>query len=70
MNEAVSVKCPECGSEFPLGGAVLSSVRQGVARELESKLASREQALATSLAALDNREADLNKRTRRNSARS
>lgn len=62
MSKSISVKCPECSSEFPLGDAVLTSVREGVAKELQSALANREQTLAARQRALDDGEADLKKK--------
>jgi hypothetical protein len=62
MSKAISVKCPECTHEFPLSDAVLSSVREGVAKDLQSALANREQTLTKRQRALDDREADLKKR--------
>ena len=63
MNNAISVKCPECSNEFPLSDAVLSSVREGVTKELQSTLANREQMLSKRQRTLDDREADLKKKT-------
>ena len=63
MSKAISVTCPECSHEFPLSEAVLSSLREGVTKEVQSTLANREQALAKRQCALDDGEADLKKRT-------
>jgi hypothetical protein len=62
MSEPISVKCPGCGNEFSLSDAVISSVREGLAKELQSMLATREQAITTRQEALDALEADLKKR--------
>jgi hypothetical protein len=63
MNTAISVKCPECSNEFPLSDAVLSSVREGVTKEVQSTLADREQMVSKRQRTLDDREADLKKKT-------
>jgi hypothetical protein len=63
MSKAISVTCPECSHEFPLSEAVLSSLREGVTKEVQSTLVNREQALAKRQRALDDGEADLKKRT-------
>jgi hypothetical protein len=62
MNKAISVKCPACSNEFTLNDAVLASVREGVAKEIQSALVNREQTLAARQRALDDGEADLKKR--------
>lgn len=48
MNESITVKCPSCSHAFPLSEGVLSSVREGISRELHGDLAEREKALETS----------------------
>jgi hypothetical protein len=62
MDAPIPVKCPACGKEFPLSDAVLSGVRNSLANELQSALATREQAITTRQKALDSLESDLKKR--------
>ena len=64
MSKSISVKCPGCGHEFSLSDAVLSSVREGLAKELQSTVASREQEIETRQKALDEQQAELKKKTR------
>ena len=45
MNESINVKCPSCSHTFPLSEGVLSSVREGLSRELQGDIADREKAL-------------------------
>lgn len=45
MNEAINVKCPSCSHVFPLSEGVLSSVREGLSRELQGEIAQREKQL-------------------------
>ena len=45
MNEAITVKCPSCSHVFPLSEGVLSSVREGLSRELEGDIVQREKKL-------------------------
>lgn len=49
-------------SEFPLSNAVLGSVRESLAKEIQARLAAREQELATQQKALDAQESDLRKK--------
>ena len=44
-DQTISVKCPDCGHEFPLGDAVLGSVREDLANELEGRVREREKKL-------------------------
>jgi len=52
MNEGISVKCPECGHQFPLSEGVLSSVRESLSHELQSEIQRREKQLAEGKQAL------------------
>ncbi len=54
-DHAISVKCPECGYEFPLSDAVLGSLREDLTNQIEAKVREREKKLRT-------REDDLRKR--------
>lgn len=45
MNESITVTCPSCSHDFPLSEGVLSSVREGVSRELQGDIAKREKQL-------------------------
>ena len=45
MNESITVKCPECGHQFPLSEGVLSSVRESLSHELQSEIQRREKLL-------------------------
>lgn len=69
MNESITVKCPSCSHAFPLSEGVLSSVRDGISRELQGDLAEREKALETSqqafrdeMASLKRQKAELQER--------
>jgi len=46
MTESITVRCPKCSEEFPLGEAVLGSVRDGLEKELGADVERRERALA------------------------
>jgi len=61
MSEPILVKCPGCGNEFFLSDAVLSSVREGLTKELQSTVASREQEIETRQNALDEQQNELKK---------
>ena len=52
MTESIDVRCPACAHEFPLGDAVLGSVRDGLAKELRGDVERREKALAEKLKTL------------------
>lgn len=52
MNESITVKCPECGHQFPLSEGVLSSVRESMSHELQGEIQRREKQLAESKQAL------------------
>ena len=45
MSESINVTCPECQNQFSLSQGVLSSVRDGISRELQSDIAEREKKL-------------------------
>jgi hypothetical protein len=45
-SETITVRCPSCSHEFPLGDGVLGSVRHGLEKELSADIQSREKALA------------------------
>lgn len=51
-NESITVKCPECGHQFPLSEGVLSSVRESLSHELQSEIQRREKQLTESKQAL------------------
>lgn len=52
MNESITVKCPECGHQFPLSEGVLSSVRDSLSEELQSDIQRREKQLTEGKQAL------------------
>ncbi len=58
-DQAITVKCPECGQEFPLGEAVMGSVREDLARELGAKAREREKKVRAEEEALRKRQAGL-----------
>jgi hypothetical protein len=41
-DQTITVKCPDCAHEFPLGEAVLGSVRDDLSRELKAGIRERE----------------------------
>lgn len=45
-SESITVKCPECGHQFPLSEGVLSSVRDTLSQELQGDITNREEKLA------------------------
>ena len=47
MNESITVKCPECGHQFPLSEGIISNMRDTLSRELQSDITSREKELLT-----------------------
>jgi len=47
-SESITVKCPECGHQFPLSDGVLSSVRESLSNELQSDIQRREKQLTES----------------------
>lgn len=59
MNESITVKCPSCSHAFPLSEGVLSSVREGVSRELQGDIAEREKALEARQQAIRDEQAGL-----------
>ncbi len=62
MTESIAVRCPKCSEEFPLGEAVLGSVRDGLEKELGADVERREKALADKLKALGEQQNALAKR--------
>jgi len=60
--QTMTVKCPGCGREFPLGAAVLGSVRDGVRKELSAEVSRRQRDLEEKLAAAGAREEKLRER--------
>lgn len=62
MSESISVRCPECRHDFPLGDAVLGSVRTGLEKELRADVEQREKTLAGKLKALSEQQAALEKK--------
>ncbi len=52
----ITVTCPSCSHEFPLSGAVLGSVREGVRKELSAEVLKREQSLESKLQELRTKE--------------
>lgn len=58
-DRAITVKCPECGHEFPLGDAVLGSVREDLANEIEAKVREREKKLRAQEEALRKRRTEI-----------
>ena len=59
MSDSVTVKCPECGHEFPLEDAVLGSVREHLAEELQAKVREREKKLRNEEDALRKRSGEM-----------
>lgn len=62
MSEPITVRCPSCAQQFPLGDAVLGSVRVGVEKELRADVERREQALAEKQKALGEQQSALAKK--------
>ena len=62
-NDSITVKCPNCGHEFPLGEAVLGSLREGVRREVSADVSKREQSLEKKQSELRSREEQLLKQS-------
>lgn len=58
-DQAITVKCPDCGHEFPLSDAVLGSVREDLANELEAKVREREKSLRAREDALRKRRSEI-----------
>ncbi len=51
--DSISVNCPSCQHAFPLSEAVLSGLREGISKELETSLLSREHDLQSRLTELN-----------------
>jgi hypothetical protein len=62
MTESIAVRCPSCHHEFPLGEAVLGSVRDGLTRELHADVERREKTLAEKLKSLSAQQSALEKK--------
>jgi len=62
MTESIAVRCPSCHHEFPLGEAVLGSVRDGLTKELHADVERREKTLAEKLKALSEQQSALEKK--------
>lgn len=62
MNETILIKCPACSNEFPLSDAVLASVRDDLARELQSEINSREKRLSERQRSAEEKETAVAKR--------
>lgn len=63
MSEQITVRCPACSEEFPLGDAVLGSVRDGVEKEVRVEVERREKAVAEKTRTLDERQTALARQT-------
>lgn len=63
MTESITVRCPSCHDEFPLGEAVLGSVRDGLEKELRADVERREKTLAEKLKALGEERSALERKT-------
>jgi hypothetical protein len=61
--DSITVKCPNCGHEFPLGEAVLGSLREGVRREVSADVSKREHSLEKKLGELRSREEQLHNKS-------
>ena len=61
-SEFVSVRCPACHEEFPLGEAVLGSVRDDVEKQLQADILQREKALAVKAKVFQDQQAALVKK--------
>jgi len=62
MTESIAVRCPSCHHEFPLGEAVLGSVRDGLTKELHADVERREKTLAEKLKTLSEQQSALKKK--------
>lgn len=58
-DQSITVKCPECAHEFPLGDAVLGSVRDDLSRELSAGIREREKKFRAQEEALRKRQDDV-----------
>ncbi len=59
MSQQITVRCAACSEEFPLGDAVLGSVRDGLEKELRVEVERREKAVAEKVKALNEQQTAL-----------